>query len=118
MTSTGAEASTPPRRRKGYWLPGAIALTVLLVIALALGAGDLDHSSPATLHGSDVAREIGLGMQAEQGGHAPADVRCPPSEPVRAGWQFACSTERSGLTRTVQVTEIDGRGHLRWRLGP
>jgi hypothetical protein len=95
-----------------------IAMTVLAAIGLALGAGDLDHSSPTVLHGPDVAQQIALGIQAQQATHAPPPVRCPSSEPVRAGYRFVCTTTQAGANRQVQVVEIDGRGHLRWQVGP
>jgi hypothetical protein len=120
MTSSGPADLGPapaPRPRRGYLVPGAIALVVLVAIGAALGAGDLDHSRPSTLHGPDVAHELALGIQAQQRSHALPDVRCPATEPVRAGWQFACQLIGIGPDRSVQVTEIDSRGHLRWRLG-
>ena len=95
-----------------------IAKTVLAAIGLALGAGDLDHSSPTVLHGSDMAQQIALGIQVQQGTHAPPQVHCPASEPVRAGYRFVCTTAQAGVNRQIQVVEIDGRGHLRWQLGP
>jgi hypothetical protein len=121
MTSTGATpvAGAPvPRARRGYWIPAVIATTALVAIGLALGAGDLDHRSPTRLHGPDMAQEIALGIQAQQGTHAPPVVHCPVSEPVRAGYRFACTTGPAGANRQIQVVEIDGRGHLRWQLGP
>jgi hypothetical protein len=95
-----------------------IAMIALSAIGLALGAGDLDHSSPTVLHGPDVAQQIALAMQVQQGTHAPPVVHCPASEPVRAGYRFACTTGPAGVNRQIQVVEIDGRGHLRWQLGP
>lgn len=91
-------------------------MVVLLAIGLVLGAGDLQHRSPTTLHGSDVAQEIAFGIQAQEGAAAPPVVHCPGAEPVRAGWRFGCTVVEAGAGRAVQVTEIDGRGHLRWSL--
>jgi hypothetical protein len=91
-------------------------MVVLFAIGLVLGAGDLQHRSPTTLHGSDVAQEIAFGIQAQEGATAPPVVHCPGAEPVRAGWRFGCTVVEAGAGRAVQVTEIDGRGHLRWSL--
>jgi hypothetical protein len=121
MTSSGPAdpgPAPPPRARRGYLLPGVIALVVLVAIGAAVGAGDLDHSRPNTLHGPDMAQQLALGIQAQQGWRTLPDVRCPATEPVRDGWQFACRLVGSGPDRSVQVTEIDSRGHLRWRIGP
>jgi hypothetical protein len=132
MTSPGATGPTPapepagevdpasgrsPRQGRGYWVPAVIAMTALVAIGLALGAGDLDHGGVSTLHGPDVASNIALAIQAEKDTHALPDVRCPPSEPVRDGWRFVCSMEQGGSSRPIQVTEIDGRGHLQWQFG-
>ena len=105
-----------PRGRRGYWVPGLIAMTVLLAIGLAFGAGDLDHRSSSTLNGADVAEQIAVAIEAQQSAHGPPEVECPPSEPVRPGWRFVCTVEQTASERTVQVTEIDGRGHLHWQL--
>jgi hypothetical protein len=117
---TGGEPA-PARRsgRRGYLIPGAIALVALLVIGLAIGAGgDLTHPPPKTLHGSDVAGQIALSIQAEQNDASLPTVHCPDHQPVRSGYTFTCSLERAGSVRTVDVQEIDGRGHLRWSLAP
>jgi hypothetical protein len=117
----------PPRsgrRRRGYWIPGLISLAVLTAIGVALGAGDLNHGSPKRLNGIDVAQQIALGIQAREGSHRPSDVRCPPTEPVRQGWRFVCTRVASraaepgrGAAQSVEVTEIDDRGRVRWSLG-
>jgi Domain of unknown function (DUF4333) len=107
------------RGRRGYLLPGAIALVALLAIGLGIGAGgDLTHPPPKSLHGSDVADQIALSIQSEQNDKSLPTVRCPDDQPVRAGYTFTCSLQQGRSTRTVNVKEIDGRGHLRWSLGP
>jgi hypothetical protein len=105
------------RRRRGYWIPGLIALAVLLGIGLALGAGDLDHGGPTTLAGPAIARNLAGAIQASEGTPSPPTVHCPHSEPARAGLQFVCTATAAGTTRTVHVTEINGRGGLSWRFG-
>ncbi len=115
--ATGAPADGRRRpSRRGYWLPAVIAMTVLLAIAAAVGAGDLDHSSPRTLPGSDVASQIAIGIQVQQGGTSPPSVRCPDHEPVRSGLTFECTLGTGPNQRTVKVVEVDARGHLRWQI--
>jgi hypothetical protein len=115
VTETRVDGTTR-RSRRGYWIPGLIAMIVLLAIGLVLGAGDLQHRTPTTLHGSDVAQEISFAIQAQEGALAPPVVRCPGAEPVRVGWRFGCTVIEAGSGRAIQVTEIDSRGHLRWSL--
>ena len=108
------------RGRRGYFLPGTIALLALLAIGGAVGAGDLSHPAPHTLSGNDVASEIALGIESAQGLRQPPSVSCPTAEPVRAGLRFTCTEAAGGggggAARPVAVTEIDNRGHLRWSL--
>jgi hypothetical protein len=104
--------------RRGYWIPGVIALTVLVAIAIGFGAGDLTHPSPRALAGPDVEAELSLGIQAQQGASAPPVVHCPTSEPVRAGHTFECTTVKGASTEVVSVVEIDSRGRLRWSISP
>jgi hypothetical protein len=116
--ATGPQEGTPPpRRRRGYWIPGLIAIAVLTAIGVAFGAGDLNHRSPRILHGSDVAQQIALGIQAQENLHQPPEVRCPASEPVRNGRRFICTRVGSGPAVLIHVVEIDNRGRLRWSVG-
>lgn len=118
MTTTGATTpgavSGSGRHRKGYFLPGAIALLALLGLGVFLaGGGDLSHPAARTLDGPTIASQIALGIQTEQNtAHAPS-VSCPAAEPVRQGLQFTC-TAGPPPARTVYVTEVDGRGRIRW----
>lgn len=104
--------------RRGYFVPGLVALAALLGIGTALGAGDLSHRPPSSLAGPDVAEELALGIQAQAGAPSTPPVSCPRSEPVRAGATFTCTLGpwRGSGRRTVRVVEIDSRGHLRWSL--
>jgi hypothetical protein len=111
-------AASGRRGRRGYWIPGLIAMAFLLIIAVAVGAGDLDHSAPRNLQGPDIASQIALGIQTEQGTAGAPDVRCPKEEPVRPGWQFECSVTRAGNRVPVQVVELNQHGQLSWHLAP
>jgi Domain of unknown function (DUF4333) len=94
-----------------------IAMAVLLVIAVAVGAGDLDHSAPRVLDGADIASQIGLGIQTQQGAATAPAVHCPQSEPVRSGWRFECYVQQAGKSLPVQVVELDQHGQLSWHIG-
>ena len=111
--------TTAAGRRRARWIPGLIALAALLGIGIVFGAGaDLTHPGPHRLTGSDVSAQIALSIQSEQGISRPPSLSCPASEPVRTGFTFECTV--SGLpshqTQRVEVTEIDGSGHLHWAL--
>ena len=111
--------TTAATRRRGRWVPGIIALAALLAIGIVFGAGaDLTHPAPHALAGRDVANQVALGIQAEKGLARAPSLNCPSTEPIRAGLTFECTA--AGLPSTpsarVVVTEIDNRGHLRWRL--
>jgi hypothetical protein len=89
-------------------------MAVLLAIGIAAGAGDLSHPAPRTLPGGALASQIALGVQAQRGLKAPPAVDCPSAEPVRAGWSFRCTVAIGATRQTLDVTEIDSRGTLRW----
>jgi Domain of unknown function (DUF4333) len=119
MESPGPAAPTPaPGRpaRRGYFLPGVIALAVLVAIGLFVGAGDLNHRAPRTLDGADVASQIALALQVQQGSAGPPKVDCTGPQPVRAGWTFTCTVAGRHGPETVRVVEVDGRGSLRWAI--
>ncbi len=121
MTTPAPPVAEGPRgrRRRGYWIPGLIALAVLLGIGVAFGAGDLVHRGPTTLAGPEIARNLAGAIQASEGTPSPPTVRCPHSEPARTGLQFVCRVTGpgAGASRTVHVTEINSRGGLSWRFG-
>jgi Domain of unknown function (DUF4333) len=104
------------RRRRGYWIPGLIAIAVLVAIGVAFGAGDLAHRGPNTLAGPELAQTLGQAIQAADGTASPPSVHCPDSEPARAGLQFVCMVTQGRAIRQVHVTEINGRGGLSWRM--
>ena len=112
----GAGGTGRPRRR-GYWIPGAIALAVLVVLALAFGAGDLTHPAPRTLSGPDIESELALGIQTQQRWASPPTLHCPDNVPVKEGYRFECKLDAGGLV-AVDVVEVDGRGRLQWSLTP
>lgn len=106
------------RRGKGYFLPGFIALVALLVIGVIfVGAGDLQHPAATELSGSDIGSQIALSIQAQQNTSSPPTVTCPAREPVHQGRTFQC-TLRANPDRAVYVTEVDGRGRIRWSFSP
>lgn len=116
-TDPGPVPQGSRRGRRGYFLPGAIALVALLAIGAAVGGGDLSHPAPKILTGPDVASQISLGVQAQQNDPVPPRVSCPAREPVRAGYHFSCTlTPAEGPPIQLAVTEVDDRGQLHWSL--
>ncbi len=101
--------------RRGYLVPGLIALAVLAVIAVAIDVIGLQPSTPTTLAGPDVATLIAQGMQARSGASQPPQIRCPSAEPVRAGVQFTCQLDAVGGARTILVQETTGQGTFTWK---
>ena len=117
--SEGQAASRPRgKSKRGYFLPGVIALAALLAIATAFGGGDLYHQPPSSLAGPDVASQIALAIQAEKNIVSAPSVTCPANEPVRAGLVFYCveTPSGNGPPVTVTVRETDQRGNLSWTL--
>lgn len=110
------EPEPTARKRRGYFLPGVIALVALVVIGVVLGAGDLAHPASTSIQGPDIAQQIAEGIQAQQASGGPPSVACPASEPVRDGLTFQCTLRRDGRVQPVYVVEIDGRGEIRWSL--
>ena len=100
----------PVPARRGYLLPGLIALVVLGVLAVLIDVVGLQHRAPRTLAGPDVATLIAQDLQTRTGAHQPPQVRCPASEPVRAGVEFTCEEQAAGGTRTIRVRETSAGG--------
>lgn len=114
-----ATAAAPPARpRRGYWLPAIIAMIVLVGIGLAVGAGDLNHSSPKRLSGRDIEQQLALGIESQQGLSRLPMVSCPASEPSVQGHRFTCTLHKSRSQQTVYVVEVNSFGGLQWQLGP
>jgi hypothetical protein len=105
------------RRGKGYFVPGLIALAVMVAAGGVVNFAGLDHAHPSSLAGSDVSTFVAQGIQAEQGLAAPPTITCPTSEPVRTGLSFTCTWERAGGDRPVKVTETDSRGQYHFSVG-
>ena len=124
-TDQDTQASRPPearpsssRRGKGYFLPGIIALIALLAIGVFfVGAGDLQHPAAKELAGPVMANQIALAIQVQENSTRPPNVTCPAREPVHAGARFQCAV-KGPPDRAVYVTEVDGRGRIRWSFTP
>lgn len=100
--------------RRGYFVPGLIALLALVGLGAAFNIGGLDHQRPSRLDGAQVASTVAQGLQAQRRLPSPPSITCPPSEPVRAGLRFSCRWQEPRGTRTVQVTELGDRGQFRF----
>jgi hypothetical protein len=109
----GAEETgrpTPPRR--GYLVPGIIALAACAIIAVVIDVAGLQSHTPTTLVGSQVAQDVSNTLQYQGLGSSP-DVRCPAKEPLRVGLVFDCTLVRSGRpAETIRVTVRSKSGGL------
>ncbi|HET9691778.1 MAG TPA: DUF4333 domain-containing protein [Acidimicrobiales bacterium] len=116
---TVAPAARSGRGRRGYLVPGSIALVVLAVLAVVIDLVGLTHRTPDTLAGPDVATRIAQGIQAGAGDHRLPQVSCPTSEPARAGVRFTCAElpPGGGAPITIQVTET-GAASYTWHPVP
>ena len=103
-------------KRRGYLLPGLIALAARVTIGLIFGAGDLSHPAYTSINGPDIEQQIAQAMQVEQNIGTAPEVTCPRREPVRAGLTFDCTARTPTGEQVVHVTEIDSRGEIRWSL--
>ncbi len=110
------DAAAARRKRRGYFLPGTIALLALVGIGAALGAGDLSHPAGSHLDGRNVEEQITLALSAQGGPAHAATVTCPASEPLQQGLSFTCRVTDSSGRQSVVVTEVDSRGGVRWAL--
>lgn len=114
------ERGAPPaKKRRGYFLPGVIALIVLVVLGIVIGGGDLEHPASTTIYGSAIESQIANGIQDVRNTNSLVRVSCPAQEPVKQGLTFDCTADGAGLKhQTVYVVETDGRGDTRWSLTP
>lgn len=98
----------PTARRRGYLVPGLIALAALVVIAVILDTTHRPDASPHRLDASETAARIAQGYQEDHHLASPPPVHCPNDEPVVAGRRFDCQLERGNGPLTVAVTETGG----------
>jgi hypothetical protein len=118
---TAEEAPAPARPRRGYFLPGTIALVVLAVLAVVIEVTGQQSRTPSTLTGTDVATGIAEAIQVSSrpAEADPPDVRCPAQEPERRGLVFDCTLVAPGHpTRTIRVTETSSSGLYRYEVVP
>jgi hypothetical protein len=109
----------PSKPRRGYFLPGIIALAFLVVLGVVLGGGDLQHPASSTVDGPAIAGQIAQAIQAVRNTHDTPVVTCPAREPVRQGLRFQCSANGAGLDhQVVYVVESGDRGEVQWSLTP
>ncbi|MDQ2727799.1 MAG: DUF4333 domain-containing protein [Actinomycetota bacterium] len=97
------------RGKRGYFIPGLIALAVLLAGGAFASAGGLSHASPTRLDGAHVGTLIAQNYQNNHQLESPPPVECPNNEPVAAGHLFVCHLLRTkGGPLRVEVTETGG----------
>ncbi|MHB1535626.1 MAG: DUF4333 domain-containing protein [Acidimicrobiales bacterium] len=107
--------ATAPAPKRGYLVPGLIALVFLVGAAVLINYTALSHHVSRRLNGPDVATLISQGLQAQLGARVPPQVSCPAHEPLRAGLTFECVLDRHGRRSAVQVTETNRAGQLSFR---
>jgi hypothetical protein len=104
--------------KRGYLLPGTIALGALVVIGLVINFS-FTHHTPRNLDGQEVSMGIAEGLQAQERSASPPEVSCPPSRPLQTGLRFTCTRQRSGGDQVIEVTEINNiGGYRRQVVGP
>jgi hypothetical protein len=106
----------PPRR--GYLVPGVIALVVCAALAVVIDLVGLQSHTPTTLVGSEIATDISQAIQSSRGDTSPPEVRCPASEPMRAGTAFDCTLLQAGRPPTpIRVSETGSTGGFHFVVG-
>jgi hypothetical protein len=110
----GGPAAAPgsrPRPKRGYLLPGTIALFVCAAIAVVIDLAGLQTHTPHVLAGQDVEQYLQENLQTTS---SPPAVHCPADEPLRTGLTFTCIvTPTGGTARAVRITEISDNGSFR-----
>lgn len=114
-TPPSGSAGRPSPPRRGYLVPGLIALAVLAVLAVLIDVIGLQHHAPRVLAGPDVATLIAQDMQTRDASRQPPQIRCPTSEPVRVGLRFTCEVENPSGNRTVRVEVTSSQGTFTWQ---
>jgi hypothetical protein len=111
-----AAAGSRPRPKRGYLLPGTIALVVCAVIAVVIDLAGIQSRTPSSLAGRQVEAYLSQSLQYLHPQAAPPQVRCPANEPLRAGLSFDCSLLAAGRPpATIVVTETSASGTFRYR---
>jgi hypothetical protein len=113
--SPPAAPGSPARPKRGYLLPGTIALVVCAVIATVIDLAGLQSRTPSSLAGRQVETFLSQSLQANHPQQDPPQVRCPAEEPLRAGLSFDCTLLSGGRPVSIQVTETSGHGTFRYR---
>lgn len=99
--------------KRGYFVPGIIALIVLLAAGGIINAAAISHSPPKRLDGPYVATQIADAYQTTHHLESPPPVTCPDNQPVAAGYRFTCELQRTtGAPLPIGVTETGG-GQIR-----
>ena len=113
FSPSGPTADGRPRPKRGYFIPGIIALVVCAAIAIVIDLAGFQTHSPTTLSGHEVDSLVSQSLQATHPQRNPPQVRCPATEPLRAGLTFNCTLVENGRTSgTIHVTETTAQGTL------
>jgi hypothetical protein len=133
MADTGAEtelrcpfgagpAAAPGTRRRpkrGYLLPGTIALVVCAVIGVGIDLAGIQSHAPSNLAGGQVEAFLSQSLQYTHPQASPPQVRCPADEPLRTGYTFDCTLVKDGRSAgLIRVTETSATGTFSYQPPP
>lgn len=86
---------------------------LLCGLALAVGAGCADKQVDTSRAESEIRRDL-----ADQTGATVKSVSCPDEVTAEKGDRFTCRAVADDDSRIpIRVTQVDGDGGLRWRIG-
>ncbi len=101
-------AGALPRKKRGYLVPGVIALVVCAGLATLIDVAGLQARTPARLAATEAETFLSEAVQARDNLATPPSVRCPGTEPLRAGVSFSCVIRLAGRDHRVRVQEGSG----------
>jgi hypothetical protein len=86
---------------------------VALAVAVALGGCDLNKEIDTDRAEAEIKRDL-----AAQTGAPLRSVRCPDEVEAEKGKRFSCTAIAGDGSRIpIRVTQTDGNGGVRWRIG-
>ncbi len=85
---------------------GLLSLIVLAILGAAGVFNQIDTTKAARLIEEDISYQTGTDVK----------VTCPDSVRIEAGATFDCVATAKGTTATVEVTQVDDKGNVTWRV--
>lgn len=103
-----------PSPRNGGAVPAVRLLLVLVAAAAVTSACQVSVGGGLDI--DQIEQEIATGIE-DQTGISVTSVECPQDVEAEAGNNFTCTvTAEDGSTATVDVTQEDDEGNVRWNL--